>query len=353
MRVFLSEYCTCGGDPAAAQGPLFAEGAAMLRALAEDAAKVDGVNVVVTWAAGLEPFGVPGVEVVEVPGSPSPLGGAPGRTFERIFWTADAVLHVAPESDRRLFWQAEFCAERNRWSGCTPEAIRVCGDKREADRALRTAGVRRPWVPGGTVAVAPPFVMKPADGAGGDGLVFRTNDDLSNLTPAAAREGGLDLFFAADATVTEGWVTGRPCSVAVINHEPLPAGVQDVRIDGSPGRLSYHGGSIPAADVDGDAVRRLVAQVSQAVPGLRGWWGIDFVIPDEPFPPGDPHGSRDPVLIEVNPRLTTSLLGYRALTDDNLAERILFPERPFPPVRWKAGTATFNKAGAVMMSEPF
>ena len=145
-------------------------------------------------------------------------------------------------------------------------------------------------------------------------------------------------------------VPGRPCSVAVLNDEVLPAGEQDIRIDGQPGRLSYHGGTVPAADIDAAAVARLVEQVRAAVPGLRGWWGIDFVIPHDPFPPGDPAANRDPVLIEVNPRLTTSYLGYRALARDNLAERLLFPERPFPPIRWKGGTARFTKDGRVTVT---
>ena len=349
MRVFLSEHCTCGADPAAAAGPLAAEGAAMLRALAADAAKMNGVEVVVAWAAGLGAFGVDGVEVV--PATPPAIGNAFGdfAVFERLFWKSDAVLHIAPEAGRMLYCVAEFCHERNRWSGCSPNAVRVSGDKRETDKILTAAGVRRPWTPGGRVAVVPPYVIKPADGAGGDGFLFRSNEDLSAYDQTEAASAGLDLS-AADQIVTEGWVDGRPCSVAVLNDEAFPAGEQDIRIDGQPGRLSYHGGTVPAANVDAAAVDRLVEQVRAAVPGLRGWWGVDFVVPDDPFPPGDPAASRDPVLIEVNPRLTTSYLGYRRLTDDNLAERLLFPDRAFPPVRWKDGTARFTKDGAVTVT---
>ena len=344
MRAFLSEHCTCGADPAAARGPLFVEGAAMLRALAEDAARIEGVGVVVTWAAGLEPFGVPGVEVADVE-----TRRAAGEAFSRLLWETDRTLHVAPEEALSAAAEEGLCAEElgeygRLWLGCEPDAIWTCGYKPSLHRAAVAAGLRRPAITEKAEPLSFPFVRKLMEGAGGGAILFRDAADLAALSPEPDFEYGdppivwtnWGLWF------TEAYVPGRPCSVAVIGDAPLPPGEQHIKIAGSPGRLSYHGGSIPAPDVDRAAVNRLVAQVHAAVPGLRGWWGIDFVIPDEPF-----DGSFDPVLIEVNPRLTTSYLGYRALTDDNLAERLLFPERAFPPLRWNPGRATFTKDGRV------
>ncbi|QDT15311.1 ATP-grasp domain-containing protein [Alienimonas californiensis] len=341
MRVFLSEHLTCGAVHQAEANPLFPEGAAMLRALAADAAQVDGVQVVVTWAAGLVPFGVPGVEVVEVPS----VRQEPWF-FGEQFGKADRTLHIAPEEalGMRAYQYGEFTGDA--WLGCTASAVEQAGDKTELHRIAAAAGVRRPAILEGVKPLPFPFVRKLEDGAGGDAILFRDNADFTALSPELNEIGDPpDVWMSLYHYFSEQYIPGRPCSVAVINDDPLPAGVQDVRIDGSPGRLSYHGGMIPAPEIDQAAVRRLVAQVYEAVPGLRGWWGIDFVIPDEPF-----EGSFDPVLIEVNPRLTTSYLGYRALTPDNLAERLLFSERPFPPLRWRPGTATFTKGGRVDVS---
>ena len=226
--------------------------------------------------------------------------------------------------------------------------MRRCGDKEELERRL-PAGVRRPprrAEPFGATSgrrVPFPHVLKPRFGAGGATLLLRNVADTNRGPARTAFPAAVAAMLPGDTpAVREQYVPGRPLSVAVIGETPLPAGEQHIEITGSPGRLSYHGGTVPAAGVDAAAVNRLVEQVHAAVPGLRGWWGIDFVIPDAPF-----EKSRDPVLIEVNPRLTTSYLGYRALTDDNLAERVLFPDRDFPPVRWKPGAARFTKAGAV------
>ena len=91
----------------------------MLRALAADAARIEGVEVVVTWVAGLEPFGVNGVEVV--PASPSPTGGAFEDVFADLAAGCDGTLHVAPETDDLLAAAAErTIAAGGNWLGCSP-----------------------------------------------------------------------------------------------------------------------------------------------------------------------------------------------------------------------------------------
>ena len=356
MRVFLSEHCTCGADPAAAAGPLAAEGTAMLRALAADAAQVDGVEVVVTWAAGLGDFGVEGVEVVRVKQKANGRRIEDPAVFDRLFWETEASLHVAPEGADDISWRwddygTDALGEHGRTViGCGSPANLLCGDKLRTHGAATVASIRRPPAVEGPHPMPFPFVRKAQWGAGGEAWLFRDLFDLG-LSPGLPRERFDDAAAPWDwEYFSEAYIPGRPCSVAVLNDEVFRAGEQDIRIDGQPGRLSYHGGTVPAANVDAAAVNRLVEQVRGAVPGLRGWWGVDFVIPDAPFPPGDPAANRDPVLIEVNPRLTTSYLGYRRLTDDNLAERLLFPDRAFPPVRWKDGTARFTKDGAVTVT---
>ena len=114
--------------------------------------------------------------------------------------------------------------------------------------------------------------------------------------------------------------------------ERLPWGDQWFNREGTD--RTYDGGRIevgnpwetPTADAE-----PTIDRLFHAVPGLEGWVGIDG------------EGS----VIDINPRLTTSYLGYRRLTDDNLAERLLFPERSFPPIRWNDATVRFSKAGTV------
>ncbi|HEY4263239.1 MAG TPA: hypothetical protein VGM98_23965, partial [Schlesneria sp.] len=57
--------------------------------------------------------------------------------------------------------------------------------------------------------------------------------------------------------------------------------------------------------------------------------------------------STSPVIVEVNPRLTTSYIGYRKLCRNNIAERMLptSVSRSLPPLEWNLGSVTFDATG--------
>jgi len=71
--------------------------------------------------------------------------------------------------------------------------------------------------------------------------------------------------------------------------------------------------------------------------------GFDILLPDD-----SPH---EPLLVEINPRLTTSYTGYRRLTQDNLAERMMNLETDFPRITWQEGvTVCFQPDGSVSLN---
>lgn len=65
-----------------------------------------------------------------------------------------------------------------------------------------------------------------------------------------------------------------------------------------------------------DRATDLAEQCLAALPPARGYVGIDVIVGREA------DGSED-VVIEVNPRLTTSYVGLRAMTQDNLAKTLV------------------------------
>ena len=75
-----------------------------------------------------------------------------------------------------------------------------------------------------------------------------------------------------------------------------------------------------AADLDRRA-RRLAASVLDCLPDALGYLGIDLVLGAEPL--GSNEFGENDYVIEVNPRLTTSYVGLRALARVNLAEALL------------------------------
>src|SRR5262249_42859079 len=92
--------------------------------------------------------------------------------------------------------------------------------------------------------------------------------------------------------------------------------------------------------------RRLAETAVAAVPGLQGYVGVDLVLGSA----GD--GSQDWV-IEINPRLTTSYVGLRALAEDNLAEVMLAVARgePVAPLTWRPGKVEFSADGRQALSD--
>jgi predicted ATP-grasp superfamily ATP-dependent carboligase len=91
------------------------------------------------------------------------------------------------------------------------------------------------------------------------------------------------------------------------------------------------------SDVDVNAPQRLVRRAAACIPGLRGYVGFDVLIPDA--------APNRPLLVEVNPRLTTSYVGYRALAEQNLAEWLL--GRSKERLTWRAGRVNFDACGTV------
>jgi tyramine---L-glutamate ligase len=151
--------------------------------------------------------------------------------------------------------------------------------------------------------------------------------------------------------ICQPYVAGRSVSVGILIHDSrdlaapsavdiLPPAEQSLSNDG---RFVYLGGAVPARGVDDTTIRRAALAACRAVPGLQGYVGIDLIIPDAAGNSGS--ASSSPIVVEINPRLSTSYLGYRELACCNLAERIVFPERIRAPIEWKPGVVAFDTAG--------
>jgi predicted ATP-grasp superfamily ATP-dependent carboligase len=114
--------------------------------------------------------------------------------------------------------------------------------------------------------------------------------------------------------IVQPWITGRPCSLAIVGPEVIGPFEQIFDADsgnyiGGQGPLECHSGRLKAF------AKMLVQALpkTSATEALSGWVGIDFLM--------DPKGRWFP--LEVNARLTSSYLGYRRIYGHRLAEAIL------------------------------
>ena len=343
MLIFVSESVS-SGSLAATPLPtsLLREGGAMLAAVSTDLAAVPECRVVTTLDRRLnDSILADALGRIEIDSIST--ADAERAAFKRWVKQADATLVIAPETDGILASRVQQVLDLGGVSlNCLPAAIELCGDKLRLARHFAEHGIRTvPTRPLSVEERVQPFdieqahVIKPRDGAG-SWLTFgiRRGD-------RQAWDNALTEFAAAKATgraILQPWIDGQSISVGCLCEadgqiEVLPIACQNLSGD----RFQYQGGQIPAdiPDVTREAIVELVRTTCSSIQGLRGYIGIDLIVTH-----ADP---QSPMIMEINPRLTTSYAGYRQLCLDNLAER-MFRGQP-APLRWKSATVHFLSDG--------
>ncbi len=144
--------------------------------------------------------------------------------------------------------------------------------------------------------------------------------------------------FSGDMIV-QPFVSGLAASVAFLcgpsGNLTLPATEQHLSDDG---RFHYLGGRLPLAPELAERARHLAGWAVASVAGLRGYVGVDLVLGET---------VEDDAAIEINPRLTTSYVGLRALAESNLAEAMLEVAAggATRKLTWRRGPVVFAACG--------
>jgi tyramine---L-glutamate ligase len=313
MRILILEHLCVNADDSN-DGTLADEGFAMVRAACRDLAGLEGVEVRAAvhtrWKERAEAVGIP---VLTAPSEATGLA--------LIAATFDGVLLIAPEMDGIATRWAKLLEE----SGAnllSPSSafIAWASDKLVVARMLPVYSP--PTILGDGRSVPSDWgdelVLKPCDGVGALFTMIVRREALSTATDTIRADGyGGEL-------IVQPYVRGRSVSVAVVGRgseraiilpavEQITETVPVSKFDGR--RLKYRGGVVP---IDGftDRARALAMSVMEVVPPTTGWIGIDMILGE------DGRG----VVVDVNPRLTTSYLGYSQLFSGTAARLLLGSE---------------------------
>lgn len=247
-----------------------------------------------------------GVEVICLEHGAAPL--------DALFRRADAAWLIAPETGGCLERLAGRATRRGvQLLGSNAGAIRRAADKASLPRRLAAQRVPHPETrvvrsPSEAQSAARrlgfPVVVKPARGAGGDGVSrARREADVALAFARAARAGH------AKRVLVQRFVAGTAASVSLLSdgrRSVVLAVNGQTRIPGS--RFAYAGGRTPLAHPQAARARVLALRACRSLPGLKGYVGVDVILT-----------ATGAVVIEVNPRLTTSYLGLRASLAANVA----------------------------------
>jgi len=316
MRIFVYEHVT-GGGMAGQELPLSLtrEADLMVQALVRDLQALSGITLLASRDPRLAPL--PGTEVLTLRD-----GETPSELFGRGLAAADAVWPTAPETGGLLEELARMALERRRiLLGCRPDAVRLTSSKYITAHHLRDIGV--PVAPtfrsGDSLPPRPgAWMVKPDDGAGCEGA--------RRVANRAAAQRALD---ETPGLVAQPWLEGEPMSLSLLcsggQARVLSVNRQRVRFAAEQPVLEAL--QVNALPVHEQEHRALAERIAASVPGLWGCVGVDFLAT-----------GYGPVVLEVNPRLTTSFSALRQATGLNAPAMVLAllrseapyvdPERP-------------------------
>ncbi|HVS26737.1 MAG TPA: ATP-grasp domain-containing protein [Burkholderiales bacterium] len=305
MRIFVYEHITGGGLlDQALPARLAREGGVMLTALLRDLADIPDVEIITSRDPRLPALNQPAKVLVPQNAEEAAF------VFRDGVAMADAVWPIAPETAGVLERLSRTVLEQDKiLLGSHPEAVRLAASKLATSRRLARHGISA--VPTHAVTdrisdTAEGWVVKPDDGAGcGDTHWFST---------LQAAQHWLSRATGAEHYVLQPFIPGKALSLSLLCRAGqaflLSCNCQRIVIEDD----SFHflGSQVNAAPDSQGAFADLAQRVTAAIPGLWGYVGIDLV-----------QSGTGVVVMEVNPRLTTSYAGLHQALNCNPAALVL------------------------------
>ncbi|MGJ0485525.1 MAG: ATP-grasp domain-containing protein [Methylomicrobium sp.] len=326
MKILVFEYISGGGrNRNELPDSLAREGLLMLNSLLEGLAKIPEVDITVMLDARL---------MHELDSSPNQIALIGPQDdcfsrFERLAKQHDAVWPIAPEFDSILFTLCRTVEQLGKTllvSGS--DAVRLAGDKYRTFQCLIREQI--PTVSTRMLNNSSVFseecVIKPVDGVGGeDSYRICDADDFERIVESLHGTGKYIVqphLYGEKTSLSCLFKNGRSWLLSVnlqefdiVNGQYRLAAIQvNCRTDLSP-------------------YRNLAASIAKAIPGLWGYAGIDLIETPERV-----------LVLEVNPRLTSSFVGLNAALGINAAALVLQLLHGDPIIQYRA-----NKSATVQV----
>jgi predicted ATP-grasp superfamily ATP-dependent carboligase len=291
MKILLGEY-TVFHDPGLAP-----EGQAMLTVLEKS-------------------FSRSGHEVV------TPEGGDLAEEISRLAPSCDMGLVIAPDHLLAHYTHILECHTHN--LGCGSMSVAMCANKLKTGKILASHGITVP-----EEAPAGLRVVKPIQGCGSQGV--RLTEDAPRPGEFSQRYISGDHF---SMSVLAGRVVGEAC-LYFQGKSPVALAVNLQEMEIREGNFYYHGGVTPLHPPREKEMVDIAIRAVQIL-GCQGYVGVDMVVSDKIY------------VVDVNPRITTSIIGIAAILEEEIADLLIRASQGDVPASvHHTGRVRFSREGEV------
>jgi tyramine---L-glutamate ligase len=318
VRLLVIEFITAGGcHDSSLPLALAQEGEFMLQAVLRDARELSNLQVTVPRDARMH---APSTDVRTIA-----IDGDPWPAWRALAAEADAVLAIAPETDgvlERL--NSMILAQGVRLLGCSVEAVGQTASKLATADRLRAHGIEAALTVRADDAIPSSrngWIVKPDDGVGSEDVWAASTAAELRQCLQRVPDPIVQPLVSGDAISLSLLCTTRANRVLACNRQ-----MQVFRRR----RLRQVGVEVNGAHAHAVRLSALAGDICAVIPGLKGYVGVDLILTDT-----------GPVVLEINPRLTTAYAGLsasigcnaldlvlRACDDDDMAMNVELQHRP-------------------------
>ena len=231
------------------------------------------------------------------------------KVWEQQIRSADAVWIVAPETDGYLKKLTELAIKHQKLIfGCGSKSVEITSSKYATFQILQKAGIDtiptfsiKNWTKGQGA-----WLAKPDDGAGCEDTVFFENAEaLANWIRTHHKEG---------SHVIQPYLAETAASISCVMHHGkafvLSCNTQHIsRVNH---QLKFNGCELNGMKDHWVEFESVAGKIAQVLPDLAGYVGVDVLVKGQ-----------EVIVVEINPRLTTSYVGLASVIGVNPAELII------------------------------
>ncbi|MFM9836135.1 MAG: ATP-grasp domain-containing protein [Methylophilaceae bacterium] len=231
------------------------------------------------------------------------------QILEQQISNTDMVWLIAPETDHLLKKLTKLAIKHQKpILGCGLESIEICSSKYATYQALSQAEIETiptfkmlEWKKGEGA-----WLAKPDDGAGCDDTVcFESADELASWIGA---------WNKATSHVIQPFIEGKPASISCVMHhgKAYVLSCNTQLISTQKHQLKFNGCVLNDMTANRAAFELVANKIAQAMLDLAGYVGIDVIVENDKV-----------IVVEINPRLTTSYSGLAEAIGANPAALII------------------------------